>query len=46
MTYENLEFAMEQSGYNIDGLTAEEVEAIAEVEGYKMASDDKYYFTY
>lgn len=45
MTYEQLEHAMETYGYALAGLTAEEVEAIAEAEGIKRHSNGKYYFS-
>ena len=44
MTYEQLEYAMEAQGYALSGLTAEEVEAIAEAEGFKRHGNGKYYF--
>lgn len=44
MTYEKLEYAMEQRGYNIAGLTPEQIEAIAEVEGFKRHTNGKYYY--
>lgn len=42
MTYEQLENAMESYGYNLAGLTPEEVEAIAEAEGFRKAQNGKY----
>lgn len=42
MTYEQLETMLETKGYALGGLTAEEVEAIAEAEGFKRNRNGKY----
>lgn len=44
MTYEQLEMMLETKGYALGGLTADEVEAIAEVEGFKLRKNGKYYY--
>ena len=44
MTYEQLELLLEARGYKLGMLAPEEVEAIAEVEGFKQARNGKYYY--
>lgn len=44
MTYEQLEQAIEGRGYNIAALTPDQVEAIAEVEGFKRHTNGRYYY--
>ena len=44
MTYEQLEIAMEELGYNIAALSAEEVEALGKTEGFKRGHNGKYYY--
>lgn len=42
MTYERMEQLLEARGYNIAGLTADEVDALAYVEGFRLDASGYY----
>lgn len=44
MTFENMTEYLENVGYAVDGMDAEEVDALAEAEGFKEGDDRKYHY--
>lgn len=42
MNFEMMQEYLENAGYNIDGMHAEEVDALAEAEGFKQDANGKY----